>query len=453
MLDALDAGDGARGEAILSDVGVRSEPDWTWLAHLRGRGPVPYGGVILLVLALLFGVAPSTSDGGPIAVQLGDGVRLAPAGMERAIYIEPGVPWAAVSVDGHRLPRIPRYGGATALYLAPGEHWIRWHAEPFDQVVCSVTHVPSSDDVCPHDVVVSGATPGVLATVVSFLPSLTSLSPRRRADLVAAIQRVLDAQTATATVQPGERYVGAEGSLPLGISVREPVAGAPLLATLRLQLVSDLNGAQFCHLDYSELCDQRGQDCRFLCTVSEAATGGIWQAMAVVRGLWTFTTLGGQSVVADAPDGLSGQGTGAFLRLRWTGRSWQVALSYVAPAIPGPGLAPPPQLGGYPACTWLLTELDAQVFAPNDGAASELLSWRVASGPPGAAGCLAIGSELGGASGGAGSPSGDVYLLQRFGVILAANDAAHQRWPFLPAASPYARSVAATLAATRFPHA
>jgi hypothetical protein len=453
VLDDLDARGGIQGVPILEDVAAPPSLDWSWLAHLRGRGPLPYGGVMLLVLALLLGIPSSARDNGSLAVELGAGARLARAGMAGALYIEPSVPWAAVSVDGHRLPGVPHYGGAVALYLAPGKHWLRWRADPFDPMECSVTRPASSSDVCVRDEVVSGGTPGDVATVVSFLPSLTSLSSRRRGDLIAAIQRVLDAQSATETVQPGERYVTAEGSLPLPLEVRDPVARVPLLATLRLQLVSDLDGAQTCHIDYSESCDRLGQDCRFLCTEFESATGDVWQAMAVVRGVWTVTTLGGQRVVTDAPDGLAGAGTGAFLRLKWTGRAWQVGLSYSQPALPGPGLPPPPQLGGYPACTWLLTELDAQVFSPNAGAQSELMSWRVASGPPGAAGCLAIGSEVGGTPTLPGAPPGEAYLLQRFGVILAANDLAHQRWPYLPVASTYARQLAVGLAATQFPQA
>jgi hypothetical protein len=454
VLDDLDAREAGQGTPILADVGAPPPRDWSWLAHLRGHGRLPYGGVILLVLALLLGIPSSARDGGPLAVRLGDGVRLAPAGMERAIYIEPGVPWAVVSVDGHPLPHVPLYGGATALYLAPGEHWLRWRADPFDQVVCSLTHVPSSSDICPRDEVVSSGTPGALATVVNFLPSLTSLSTHRRGDLIAAIQRVLDGQNATATVQPGERYVTAAGSLPLPLQVREPVAREPLRATLRLRLVSDLDGAQTCHIDYTESCEEVGQDCRFLCTLlSDGTTSDVWQALAIVRGLWTFATLSGQTVVAAAPDGLAGAGTPVILRIQWSGGAWRVAVEYPQANQPGPHFNLPPLLGGHPACTWLLTQLDEQVFAPNAGAQSELLSWRVAPGPPGVAGCLAIGSGVGGATGSAGASSGDVYLLQRFGVILAANDAAHQRWPYLPLATAYERTLAATLAATQFPGA
>jgi hypothetical protein len=182
------------------------------------------------------------------------------------------------------------------------------------------------------------------------------------------------------------------------------------------------------------------------------ATLDVWQALAIVRGLWTFTTPGGQNVVTDAPDGLAGAGTAMILGLRWTGAAWQVVvLNFFQPALPSPGFTPPPQLGGYPGCTWLLTELDAQVFVPHGGDASQQLTWRVATGPPGAAGCLAIGTGAGVAPASAGAPLQGVYLLQRFGVILAANDLAHQRWPYLPVAGTYARQLAVMLAATRFP--
>jgi hypothetical protein len=452
VLDDLDDREGAHGTAILAEVGA--PPDWSWLAHLRGRGRVPYAGVIVLVLALLLGIAPSMRDGTALAPDDGDGAPLARAGMAHAVYIEPSVPWATVSVDGRRLPHIPPWGSASALYLTAGTHHLVWRAAPFDPMTCTISRPGRPSDTCSHEEVVDGATPGVIATDVLFQPSLTSLSMRRRGDLIAVIQRAMDAQTATETVQPGERYVGASGSLPLALSAREPVATTPMVARLRLRLVSDFDGAQTCHIEFSESCEQGGQDCRYLCTLSGTPNGDVWQAPAIVRGLWTFATPAGQSIVADAPDGLSGAGTAVLLRLRWTGAAWQVALAYFQPALPSPGYTlPPAQLGGYPGCTWLQTELDAQVFALHGGDPGQQLTWRVAAGPPGASGCLAIGASAGVAAASVGAPLQGAYLLQRFGVILAANDLAHQRWPYLPLASPYARQLATTLAATQFPHA
>jgi hypothetical protein len=448
VLDDLDGR--SAGKAILADDGALTRRSLR--ARLWGHGPFPYGGVIVLLLALLLGIAPSARDGLPATVDLG-GARLARAGMAHALYIEPGVPWAVVSVDGRWLPRIPRYGDASALYLSPGTHQVEWRAAPFDTLTCTLSQPGSPSDTCAHGEVVDGSTPGIIATIVAFDPSLTSLSGRRRSELVADIQSVLDSQTSSETVQPGERYVDAAGSPPAAAWAHAPVAQAPLLATLRLKLVSDLDGAQTCHIDYSESCAPVGQDCRFLCTLSEAAPGTMWQVLAIVRGLWTFATPDGHTIIADAPDGLAGAGTGVILRLKWTGEAWQVALSYFQPSIPGPGYILPTQLGGYPGCTWLLTELDAQVFAPHSGDVSQQLAWHVASGPPGAAGCLAIGTGAGAAPASVGAPLQGAYLLQRFGIILAANDAAHQRWPYLPLASPYARQLAATIAATRFPRA
>jgi hypothetical protein len=451
VLDDLDNRDSARGETILADAGTR--PDWSWRTHLRGHQPLPFGGTILLMLALLLGIAPSARDGTALAVEVGVGARLARAGMLHAVYIEPSVPWATVSVDGRNLPRMPRYGGATALYLTTGRHQLQWRAAPFNPMTCALSQPANHADTCARDDVVDGATPGVIATVISFQPSLTALPTRRRNDLVVAIQSVLDEQTATETVQPGERYVSAAGSLPPALSAHEPAAAAPLVATLRLRLVSDLEGAQTCHIEYSESCEQSGQDCRFLCTWPETGASEAWQALAIVRGLWTFATPGGQPVVTDAPDGLAGAGTAVSLRLKWTGGRWLVALSYFQPGLPNPGSSLPAQLGGYPGCTWLETELDAQIFVAHTADPGQQLTWRVAAGPPGAAGCLAIGSSASDAAAGVGAPLIGAYLLQRFGVILAANEAAHQRWPYLPLASAGERQLAATLATTQFPRA
>ncbi|HEV2235680.1 MAG TPA: hypothetical protein VGR57_03375 [Ktedonobacterales bacterium] len=449
-LDDRDDRGGARGQAILADggVGVGVGPDWSWLAQLRGRGRVPFAGVIVLLVALLLGVTPSARDGTALVVDVGAGARLALSGMAQAIYVEPSVPWATVTLDGRRLPHIPQYGGASALYLTPGTHKLVWRAAPFDSMPCTLSQPTSPSDTCARAEVVNGDTPGVIATDVFFKPSLTTLSAQQRGALVTTIQRALDAQTASETVQPGERYVGVDGSLPPELWGQEPVATAPLAATLRLRLVSDYSGAQTCHIEYSESCEQGGQDCRFLCSLAGSPYGDAWQALAIVRGLWTFATPGGKSVVSDAPDGLAGAGTAVHLRLKWSGSAWQVALTYFSPSLPAPGHSlPPAQLGGYPGCTWLQTALDTGEFDQHAGSAGPTLTWRVAAGPPGAVGCLAIG-----ASAGIAPPQG-AYLLQRFGVILAANDLAHQRWPYLPLAGSYARQLATMIATTQFPHA
>jgi hypothetical protein len=450
-LGDLDGRDGGQSQAILT--GEVSRQDGSWRVHLRGHGWLPYGGVILLLLVLLLGVAPSRRDGTALAITVGPGARLARAGMPGAIYIEPGVPWARLSVDGYPLPDIPRYGGAVALYLTRGTHQLEWRALPFAMVTCTLSHPDGPGDTCQRFEVVDGSTPGVMSTIASFQPSLTLLPTRLRGELVAAIQRALDAQTATATVAPGERYVDGDGSLPLALWAREPVATTPLVATLRLRLVSDLDGAQTCHIEVSESCVQFGQDCRFLCTSPAKGNRDAWQVVAIVRGLWTFATPSGRNVVADAPDGLAGAGTAVSLHLKWTGGAWRVALSYFQTTLPGPGQSPPAQLSGFPGCTWLQTELVAQAFATASPGSDQALTWRIASAPPGATGCLAIGIGATNASASGGATLGGAYLLQRFGVILAANDLAHQRWPFLPVASADARHLAASLAATQFPRA
>ena len=98
------------------------------------------------------------------------------------------------------------------------------------------------------------------------------------------------------------------------------------------------------------------------------------------------------------------------------------------------------------ANSWVNT-LDSPVDANGN---QIYLQWQFASGEVLAAGCVGVASPV--------QPVGITptpthaapllaYCLQRFGILLAANNQAHRIWPFLPFADAYEQHLAQQLAA------
>jgi hypothetical protein len=379
-----------------------------------------------------------------------------PAPFPDRFYIVPGVGWASVSLDGRRLSHLPVIGLDAPLRLARGRHQLLWRADPFGTVQCVISVPITGADTCPYDRTSPGDA-GSAAWVITFFPSLTDLARDQQTHLEAVIQQSLDVEQSTAIVRPGEWYVGPAGvQAPDFATLEGPEASGhlraatqPLTATLTLRLATDLDTAQTCHFNYAEVCAFYGQDCRFFCTLPLADQAADWNVLAVARGSWSFVTQGGQTVLKDAPDGLAYAGAAVYLHIRWDGVVWHVTHDYVAPtlAYQSDRYADVPTADD-PTCAWLRTELDAQAFKLTNTA--QYLTGQYATGAMHAAGCVAVATrqQAGEVPPTAGATLPPAYLLQRFGVLLAANDTAHQLWPYLPVADAYERSLAQQLAAS-----
>jgi hypothetical protein len=83
-----------------------------------------------------------------------------------------------------------------------------------------------------------------------------------------------------------------------------------------------------------------------------------------------------------------------------------------------------------PVCISTVSEIATN--PATDSSRNPNLTWNFVSGAPSAAGCLAEATTLGQDEA---SSLGHAFLLQRFGLLLAANELAHQRWPELPLAT------------------
>lgn len=374
---------------------------------------------------------------------------------EDLFYVQVEPPWGHIFIDGHAVEHLPVVGGQAPLRLSPGQHTMTWRAEPFLEQQCTLSVPPRiGTDSCAENQTVQ-LQPGVFASIVRFSESLDMLPADQRAALVKAAQEALDAYQSTDTVRSGELYalsLHAASCKPAAPTAMQPSCSAearqPLAATLRFQLDTNAASPETC-LDPQPGCTFLHQNCSVFCSLG-ADTLGTWDVFAPVLPLWTFATQSGQVIERDVPgnsvwDYTTGQMADEALQeldITWDHQAWRVVVP------PNGGV----QAFGFwnsvcaIANSWVNT-LDSPVDANGN---QIYLQWQFASGEVLAAGCVGVASPV--------QPVGITptpthaapllaYCLQRFGILLAANNQAHRIWPFLPFADAYEQHLAQQLAA------
>ena len=381
---------------------------------------------------------------------------------EDLFYVQADTVWGHLTVDGRGIPRLPIVGVTAPLRLARGQHELVWSAEPFLPQGCTLSVPPNYliDTCVDHSTVQTH--PGVSASIVEFQESLTTLAPDRRAALIQAVQKELDARQSTDIVQPGEHYVlaadspacsrnGAQGYQCYATSNR------PLRATLNFRLDANEASNENCIDIQPGNCTLNYQNCRLFCGGPSTASSSTreWDVVAPVLSLWTFATMDGQVLARNVPDDSAfDYATGqtldeslAQLRITWDSLNWHVAVS-VNMDSQGSGF----QGTGYfdPVCaamTQQVTPLNPPVAANGE---TLYLQWQFASGTLPAAGCLAVGTSK--PEDGLTTPTPShvttpvFYYLHRFGVLLAVNRLAQSDGLLLPLADAYEQELAQQLA-------
>lgn len=345
-------------------------------------------------------------------------------------YLDVNVPWTKVFIDG-QLVEVPRISIELPITLTPGRHLIEWRAAPFQPESCVLT-VPYTIDSTCH--VVSEE----VGTFQSQFPSrllllhesLDMLSENQGRILFDAIQAKLKSYTLKETVQPGELYRGLKGYI---------TATQPLQATLHFQMdIRNIGGERYV---------VTLQGCQALCslpwqiresqTITFSTPG--WLVLVVVSASWDYATEDGHVIARDQPidSGGSSESTHPILlAVSWDSPRWDIE------ALFSPHMGPPISVGGTlladdPACVGMQNLLSATLPS-----ASQV---RFISGSNPAAGCLAVVTNPA-ANTPTPSPSTSAYYLERFGVLLAANDMAHKLQPQLPLADAYERNLVQQLA-------
>ena len=412
----------------------------------RRRRPLSAASAVLVVLAVLLILASSTSIRGLVAREIPTPAptpTLLP-GLD-LFYVNATPPWGHLWVDGHAIALVPAPGIDVPLRLSRGKHLFSWRAAPFHDMQCTIS-VPQNyaSDTCRANT--QSYLSGVFVSIVMLNDMLNNLPVEQQVALIGATQHALDGQHSSDIVQPGEEYVLATQYAPCRPALNEPscygVAKEPLRATLRYQLDTNPKSVEGC-IGPEPNCTFLSQNCRLFCPGIADTQAPQWMAFIPALSLWTFTTLEGRILEQDVPDNLiwdvvSRQAEDESLiavQITWDSGEWHVTVPRNA------------QIGFLnPACA--TADTGVQMLQPPVDVKGETipLQWQFASSANPAAGCVGIGTP---------NPQLLVditpvafpapYSLHRFGVVLAANAAAHQLWPQLPLVDAHEQQLAARL--------
>ena len=336
------------------------------------------------------------------------------------IFLARGAPWGSASLDGKRVIGA-NLGMLSAWVTLPrGRHTLVVTQAPFPEVRCTISYPASQRDTCPlissRDDAYWQFDQSAIPASVRFvdLGARFSRLPQDAQDaLLAAATADLQPPSTPLTIHPGDHYVRDDGVV--------AVARTNLVATF---IPTILPPAASVASD--------SQSCVSFCDISGLTVGGnaTWNLRVSLLGSWQIATLAGQVIVQHAamysgdfiyqgmPPSIVTQ-----LSMLWTGR-WQVSVSNEF----GYEWSPVCQMAAQMTSTWLGDNVNITGMNTQGGRTQE-------------DGC-GISVTLADST-----QSEPLDLIYRFGVLLAANDAAHQTFPKLPVASPAERALAQQLLA------
>lgn len=426
---------------------------WRWRVT-RGAGAAA---TVLLALLVLVAAVPALRTGAQSwlsAVVPTPAATLAP-GSDR-FYFSASVPWGAVSLDGHAVT-LPRIGRDPPLALARGVHQLEWRADPFLPQRCLLSVPYSASNTCSRASYYGDRPSQPAVNLVLLDESLVTLPHAQQAAVVGGLNAALSGFSDIA--QPGEAYFDDR--------VGETIAAEPLRATLRftLDVATALPlGGRSTSCQLSDICPFTPQNCAQLCTLGDLTLQPLlldgvplgermWYVVAFARLGWDIATLSGRSLAADTPISPGGLGVAEFpllLALNWDGATWHAqpligpragavvrAFNEMIGTIAGSGSSSIVE----PGCAAMPD------FVGPTAAISGYPTARFISASDPAQGCLAMVTPSGsGANPAPNAPA--AWYLYRFGVLLAANDLAHQMSPRLPQADAPERALATQLAAS-----
>jgi hypothetical protein len=397
-------------------------PTRRWRA-LRLAGTL---GAVALALLVILGSVPAVRDR-VVGLIPTPTPTLSPGG--DLFYLLPNPPGTTVLLDGHSLARLPLPGDPQPLRLARGRHRLEWRSAgfPFQPLSCTALVPPPPantqiNDSCPlvdprllPPGLLPTGSPAARASVIALHESFAALPNEQAIPLADTIQAALIARQSSATIQPDERYFYSPAA---GIPGQVVTATQPLRTTLSLQveLPAQTGVTEPCFAEANvRPCRFPGQDCAQLCTwpmpvAPSGGTGPEWIAAALAQTSREYTALDGQEVAHNQYEfGLNLYLV--MLRIRWDGTRW-----HVTPTIGHtPNLPPADDLLCGPALEWLSQPPLDFLF---NTASAAYTTIRYASSATPVDGCVV---RVVGAASGIPTPA---LFLERFGVLLAANDAA-----------------------------
>jgi hypothetical protein len=376
----------------------------------------------LLAIVILVASIPSAGDSIRQALHLPTPIPTAapPRGSD-TLFLAHAVPWGRLSVDGRSLDDLHRFidrvDGYPAVRLPPGAHTITYAADQFPTLTCKVTipvttprTAPANSNACDF-LPFPGTDPRSSAPAAHLLDlhaTLDRLAPATLAQLKEEIDTTLP--NAQSVVQPGERYLGADGKVHLA------------LEQLPAQLVMRLNNDPSAALPLGDFPTMCAVLCADLIQSATPTQSPIWSLFANVTPAWRF---GGAESAITAPFAPPADvSADVVTQLVTVGVTYDQGLLSVEPR-------------GTESASRL-------VFAAATNAVSAFAEKLTAQYPSGwsavpfiahnpADGCMITVGTIGSVDGFPGGKT--LNVLYQFGLLLAADQMAHDVLPELPVAS------------------
>ncbi len=377
----------------------------------------------LLAIVILLASIPSAGDSIRLALHLPTPIPTAapPRGSD-TLLLAHTVPWGRLSVDSRSLDDlhsfIDRIDGYPAIRLPPGAHTITYAADHFPTLTCTVTIPFVTPRMAPADLHACSVLPfpgahspasAPAAHLVDLRATLDRLAPATLAQLKKEIDTTLP--SAQTVVQPGERFLGLDGAV--------HVASASLPA----QLVMRLNNDPLVLLPLGDFPTMCAVLCADLIQSATPSQSPVWSLFANVTPAWRFgDTESTVTAPFAAPADVSADVVTQLVtvgvtydqgRLQVTPRGAESASRLVFAAATN-------------AVSSFGTKLTAQY--PSGWSALPFIAHNPADG------CMIVVGTI--QSSGDGFPGGKTLnVLYQFGVLLAADQMAHDVLPELPIAT------------------
>ncbi|QBD80488.1 hypothetical protein EPA93_32750 [Ktedonosporobacter rubrisoli] len=346
--------------------------------------------------------------------------------------------WGTFKLDGKPLTRNPIASTQPPLRLPRGQHTLEWSAKPFKATISCQLSVPplsntNSQQACiTHALGANDFAENAFSVSFPVTPSLTMLPPEQQQALIGSIQQLFDIQKSSTILEPGELYTYNRATMPA------QTADQPMNAHLRFLLDTDTTKPAQCNgLNFGSGCSIAGHDCRQFCTLNwpdastQPTTYG-WHIAAIMRPTWTFDPIGAKADTRQQ-SASNTQGEQHFVALHITLKQnkWQVAFH-------------PQGASSFddPNCVPTIGSIMARSSYRYVGKTQQPITWAFLSAANRSIGCLAAAQLPNDTAQASPLREPTAYVIQRFGVLLAVNSAAHQLWPDLPVANKAAQDAA-----------
>ncbi|HEX8981411.1 MAG TPA: hypothetical protein VF792_01460, partial [Ktedonobacterales bacterium] len=326
------------------------------------------------------------------------------------IFIMRGVPWGALTIDGKKVPQ--NDASVKGILLTYGTHHLVYQARYFPTLRCVISAPSQPDDTCPVDSRQGESGQFIADHGLARMINLNLTSDKLQADqyskLVQQINRTLSAKTYMATIAPGERYMDAQRSL--------VTASEPLTLRLSLHTLTASDVPAWGNVSCFQLCALAGLGN----TTDIGQFDDQWRVDLQIGERWSLTDANGNTmplIYQSLGDGFI-QNT-LHLGIKLNATTWSIS-----------GLDHPASDAiSDNASMMLLTSVTPQT--PSQPTASPSGFSPIVGANP-VEGCvmeLTFYDDL------SSNVPTKAHVLLRFGAMVALDSAAHNHYPWLPAAN------------------